>query len=137
MGHKLSNYKNTDKGLSSSRQIKIQQAASQPDCDPLLLKKKQVADLLNIGPTTVPQFLSARGIEPIDLGPGRGKGLRWLAAAVIEIPGIVHAEAQAKASQPKTRKARQKFSMRGKTAAQLVAEFNEGIETRAEVRNGN
>lgn len=102
---------------------------------PLLLKRNEVASLLNIAPKKVARFLAAHGIQPIDLGPGRGNGLRWHSSAVIELADRLHTEAQAQA--PKPRKAFSPHSVIGKTAAELFAEFNGNGNSPAEVCNGD
>lgn len=104
---------------------------------PLLLKRNEVAFLLNIAPKKVVRFLAAYGVEPIDLGPGRGNGLRWHQLAIINLVGMLHANAQAKSQQVQPTKKSSRLIVKGKSASQLFAEFNGSSQTRAEVCNGN
>lgn len=62
----------------------------------LFLTRQQIAEALGTGPGVAAALLSARGVHPIDLGRGRGRGLRWYAAAVKQVAYDLHTEAQAK-----------------------------------------
>lgn len=102
---------------------------------PLLLTTAQVGDLLNTSEANAKQLLLAHGVQPIDLGRGRGRGLRWRTSAVIQFADMLHTEAQA--MQPRTRKAKAPFSVLGKSASELFAEFNGKNSIIAEVCDGN
>lgn len=100
----------------------------------LLLTRKEVSQLLNIGETTAIQLLEAHGITPIDLGRGRGKGLRWRTIEVIKLPDILHTEAQT--TEKRRYKNSVQYNVLDKSAAELFAEFN-GNPVKAKVCNGN
>ena len=127
---------NNDAATNSVKKQTSSKSALSP-ASPLLLKLDQVAALLNIGPKAALRLLAEYGIQPIPFGRGRGNGLRWHIDSVTQLAGILHTNAQAKSPQPKPVKTPSRFSVRGKTAAQLLAEFNESVETRVEVCNGN
>lgn len=101
----------------------------------LLLTTAQVGNLFNTSEANAKQLLLAHGVQPIDLGRGRGRGLRWRTSAVIQFADMLHTEAQA--TQPKTRKAKTSFSVLGKSASELFAEFNGKGSIKAEVCDGN
>ena len=50
-----------------------------------LLNKKDIAAMFGTSPDMAASILRDNGIYPIDLGCGRGKGLRWLESAANEI----------------------------------------------------
>ena len=60
----------------------------------LLLTRKEACQLLNTGEKTALNILAKYGIHPIDLGKGRGNGLRWRTSEVIKLADILHTEAQ-------------------------------------------
>lgn len=102
---------------------------------PLLLTRSQIAVALSMSEGNARKTLEAHGIRPINLGRGRGNGLRWLTSAVIKVADILHAEAQAKGA----KKCRRipAHTLIGQSAAQLFAEFNGKSRRNAEVCNGN
>ena len=102
---------------------------------PLFLTTAQLGEWLNIGADSAKKILIGHGIQPVDLGRGRGKGLRWRTSAVIKFADMLHTEAQAK--QPQKRKAKSPFSVLGKSAEELLAEFTGNSPMNAEVCNGN
>ena len=102
---------------------------------PLLLTRSQIGAALNMSEGNARKTLEAHGVQPINLGRGRGNGLRWLTSAVIKVADILHAEAQAKSG--KRCRRIPVHSVVGKTAAQLFAEFNGKSRRNAEVCNGN
>lgn len=104
---------------------------------PLVLTLDEVASLLNTGPKRTAKLLATHGVEPIDYGPGRGGGLRWHQLAIINLMGILHANAQAKSQTARPPKKSSRLTVKGKSASQLFAEFNGNSQTRAEVCNGN
>lgn len=101
----------------------------------LLLTRSEIASILNMSEGNAIKILAKHGVQPIDLGRGRGNGLRWHTSAVIEVADILHTKAQAKFN-PK-RKKFSPYSVKGKSAKELLAEFNRGNTPNAEVCNGN
>ena len=61
-----------------------------------LLKTPEVADLMNTSKSVAIGILKEHHLSPIDLGPGRGRGLRWHRGAVKAVIDTLHAEAQPK-----------------------------------------
>lgn len=102
---------------------------------PLLIKRREIAALLNVNEKTAISILARHGVSPIDLGRGRGNGLRWRTSAVIAVADILHTEAQPKKIQQ--RKTKNPFSVRGKSASELLAEFGGVAPAKAEVYHGN
>ena len=92
-------------------------------CGSVLLKRQEIAHFLNVSESKARQLLAERGVHPIDLGRGRGNGLRWHTSAVIEVADILHAEAQSQ-KRLEQRKSRVFHPLRGKSATDLWAEFN-------------
>ena len=88
---------------------------------PLFLTRKEVAATLGMTERQARAILSAHGVKPIDLGKGRGHGLRWRTSAVIAVADALHDAAQAQADTP--RRPRKLSPLRGRTAADLFAEF--------------
>ena len=88
---------------------------------PLLLTRKEVAATLGMTERQARAILAAHGVKPIDLGKGRGHGLRWRTSAVIAVADALHDAAQAQADKP--RRPRKITPIRGRTAADLFAEF--------------
>ncbi|MBQ3058799.1 MAG: hypothetical protein IJD16_00580 [Desulfovibrio sp.] len=88
-----------------------------------LLKRQDIARVLNVSESRARQLLAEHGVNPIDMGRGRGNGLRWRTSAVIEVADILHAEAQSQKKQA-LRQSRAFHPLRGKSAANLWAEFN-------------
>lgn len=120
---------------STSALAKTQGTRESAHIQPLLLTRSQIGIALNMSEGNAKRVLEKHGIMPIDLGKGRGNGLRWLTAAVIKVADILHAEAQAKSSKKCQRIP--SHTVVGKTAAQLFAEFNGRSRMNAEVCNGN
>lgn len=67
----------------------------------ILLSKAEISEALSLSPDVARATLAARGVLPIDMGLGRGRGLRWYAVAVQQAAEQMHAEAQAR-TQKKT-----------------------------------
>lgn len=105
------------------------------NCKKLFLTTREVCQLLNLGKNCTLALLSHYGIKPIDFGRGRGNGLRWRTSAVIEVADILHTEAQAKKTQRHIKSSL--YTIRGKSAADLLAEFNGSAPLKAEVCNGD
>lgn len=89
---------------------------------PLFLRTRELKNILGISETRALELLREHGIKPVDLGRGRGNGLRWRTTSVIQLADTLHAEAQA-ISRQIGRKA-MPGPIRGKSAADLYAEFN-------------
>lgn len=99
---------------------------------PLFLTTAQLGEWLNMGSDSAKKILIEHGILPVDLGRGRGKGLRWRTSAVIKFADTLHAEAQAK--QHPRRKA--PYSLKGKSVVDLLAEFKGNVPMTAEASYG-
>ena len=95
--------------------------------EPELLKTKELPLLLNMSANKASELLAKHKIKPIDFGPGRGNGLRWLTREVRRLADTLHAEAQAKAGVPRRRRqTKTSGCVIGKSAKELLAEFNMG-----------
>ena len=91
----------------------------------LFLGKEQIAQALGTTPGVAAALLSERGVNPVDWGRGRGRGLRWYAPAVKQAALDMHEEVQRKAAAPAKKKARapQVGYVSGRSAAELFAEL--------------
>ena len=125
----------TRESASHAPSLENQPHQNGPSIAPLLLTRSQIGAALSMSEGNARKILEAHGVLPINLGRGRGNGLRWLTSAVIKVADILHAEAQAKSA----KKCRRilTHTLVGKTAAQLFAEFNGKSRRNAEVCNGN
>ena len=93
----------------------------------VLLTTEQASGLMGMGIARSLSLLRAHGVQPIDLGRGRGNGLRWHRRAVMTVIDTLHAEAQAKAGVPRRRRPPKRSGcVIGKSAKELLAEFNMG-----------
>ena len=101
---------------------------------PLFITTDELAKWLNMSAARARQLLCSHGVQPVDLGRGRGRGLRWRTSAVIQFADMLHTEAQA--TQPRKRKAKAPFSVLGKSASELFAEFNGKNSINAAVCDG-
>ena len=63
-----------------------------------LLTKAQIAERLGTSPGVAAALLAEKGIHPVDLGRGRGRGVRWYSLAVDAAMREMH-----DAAQPKTK----------------------------------
>ena len=72
--------------------------------EPTLLTTEQASELMGMGITRSLNLLRSHGVQPVDLGRGRGNGLRWHRRAVMTVIDTLHAEAQAKAGVPRRRR---------------------------------
>ena len=70
------------------------------------LRKSDIAAMLSTSECMAASFLKKYGCYPIDLGYGRGRGLRWLESAVINAMRLMHMEAQ---QVPKEKKEKIKY----------------------------
>lgn len=94
--------------------------------EPTLLTTEQASKLMGMGITRSLNLLRSHGVQPVDLGRGRGNGLRWHRRAVMTVIDTLHAEAQAKAGVPRRRPPKTSGCVIGKSAKELLAEFNMG-----------
>lgn len=60
------------------------------------LKKEDIAALFDTSCKAAEEQLAKAGLRPINLGPGRGRGKRWLESAVMEAIQRIHEKAQPK-----------------------------------------
>ena len=89
----------------------------------LYLTRHEIGPALTVSERKARTTLEQHGVKPVDLGRGRGNGLRWRTSAVIQVADTLHAEAQ----QQKAKSARMPAKMRpirGRSASELFAEFN-------------
>ena len=89
----------------------------------LYLTRHEIGQVLTVSERKARTILEQHGVKPVDLGRGRGNGLRWRTSAVIQVADTLHAEAQ----QQKAKSARMLTKMRpirGRSASELFAEFN-------------
>lgn len=91
--------------------------------EPELLKTKELPLLLNMLANKASELLAKHKIKPIDFGPGRGNGLRWLTREVRRLADTLHAEAQKKAGVPKRRRAHAAGCILGRSADELYNEM--------------
>lgn len=125
----------TRESAGNRASVENQVTRTENSIQPLLLTRTQIGLALNMSESNARKTLEAHGIMPINLGRGRGNGLRWHTSAVIRVADILHAEAQAKGSKKCRRTSA--HTVVGKSAAQLFAEFNGKSRRNAEVCNGN
>lgn len=64
------------------------------------LTKRDIAAMFQTKWDRAASILRERGVCPIDLGYGRGYGLRWLESAVLAAMKAIHNEAQQTVPQP-------------------------------------
>lgn len=60
-----------------------------------LINLQEVADLMSTSKSKAKEVLIKHGIHGIDLGRGRGGGLRWLLSSVVSVMQTMAAEAKA------------------------------------------
>jgi hypothetical protein len=82
----------------------------------------QIAERFGTTPGVAAAILSEKGVLPIDLGRGRGKGLRWYSQAVEIVLRQMHDEAQAKVVRKPVRLPRCGL-VQGRSANELYAEL--------------
>lgn len=91
---------------------------------PQFLRRRELGQFLGMTLAQALAILDSHGVKPVDLGRGRGHGLRWRTTAVIRVADALHAEAQAQPARP--RRPRISHPLRGRSAEELCAEFNRG-----------
>ena len=89
----------------------------------LYLTRHEIGPALTVSERKARTILEQHGVKPVDLGRGRGNGLRWRTSAVIQVADTLHAEAQQKKAKS-TRRPTKTSPIRGRSAADLYAEFN-------------
>lgn len=87
-----------------------------------LLRKKDLPGVMNMSVSTAIDILRRYGVRPVDLGFGRGKGLRWHLGAVKTVIDTLHAEAQT-AKSKRVMNPKEVRPVLGKTASELYAEL--------------
>lgn len=90
---------------------------------PLYLRRSEIGPFLGMSEQKARFILEKYGVKPVDIGKGRGNGLRWRTSAVIQVADTLHAEAQAQKSRAK-RMSRTIRPVCGRSAEELFAEFN-------------
>lgn len=65
------------------------------------LRKAEIGAVFGTSPDVARAILLNHGVHPVDLGAGRGRGLRWLESAVQAVAAEMHRRAQ---PPPKTSK---------------------------------
>lgn len=70
------------------------------------LRKADIGAVFGTSPDIARSILLNYGVHPVDLGAGRGRGLRWLESAVRAALQSMHAGAQPKPKRPSTKAAR-------------------------------
>lgn len=95
--------------------------------DDRLLRIGDVAEILNTSPRVARKYLKEAGLEPLFLGKGRSRGLRWLRSAVLNLVTNRFVEAQINFKESKKSKNKQKkqitsgFSFAGLTPSDIFA----------------
>lgn len=95
--------------------------------DPLYLTRKEIGNILAMSEKQAREILMEHGVHPIDLGKGRGHGLRWRTSAVIRVADTLHAQAQEAQKKHKRSPYMPKSALiKGRSAEELFKEFNSG-----------
>ena len=92
---------------------------------PLYLTRKEIGPALNMSESKARALLEKYNVKPVDMGRGRGNGLRWRTSAVIQVADTLHAEAQNRQAKSSGRLPR-KRPILGRTAAEIFAEISRG-----------
>ena len=92
---------------------------------PMFLSKRQLQEYLGIPANKVISLLAKHGVHPIDLGKGRGYGLRWKTSAVTKILDAVCAEAQPAAKTPRRPKVPQ-HCLKDRSVDEVYADLSKG-----------
>ena len=95
----------------------------------IFLSSTQAAQQLGFPLKTTIRILQERGLMPVDLGVGAGRGLRWNAVAVRAIADTLQAEAQAKSTIPKRKKRPMTTcAVIGRNVSDLFKELNGAVQ---------
>lgn len=87
-----------------------------------LMTKAQIAERLGTSPGVAASLLAEKGVFPVDLGRGRGRGVRWYSLAVDAAVRQMHDEAQPKEKRPTPRFSKPGL-IQGRSAKELYAEL--------------
>lgn len=89
------------------------------------LNKQQIAERFGTSANIASRLLSENGVSPVDLGPGRCRGLRWFAPAVEAVIRQMHDDAQPKDCPTKKKRNRPVHSgiILGRSVNDLYAEL--------------
>lgn len=90
---------------------------------PLYLTRKEIGPVLNMSESKARALLEKYNVKPVDMGRGRGNGLRWRTTAVIQVADTLHTEAQNR----KAKRVSRLPGMRpilGRSAADIFAEIS-------------
>lgn len=60
------------------------------------LRKADIGAVFGTSPDVARSILMQHGVHPVDLGAGRGRGLRWLESSVLAVVAEMHQRAQPK-----------------------------------------
>lgn len=85
------------------------------------ISKTEIAALFGTSPKAAEEQLASAGLRPIDLGPGRKRGKRWLESAVLEAVRRIHEKAQPRPAQPRRPKPDVKYIGLDKMSTAQVA----------------
>ena len=91
----------------------------------LYLTRHEIGPALTVSERKARSILEQHGVKPVDLGRGRGNGLRWRTSAVIQVADTLHAEAQNRQAKSSSRLPR-KRPILGRSAAEIFAEISRG-----------
>lgn len=69
-----------------------------------LLRQKDIAAMLGTSPGVAASILARHGVQAIDFGLGRSRGLRWLESAVRQAMHDMHEAAQPKGARQRQSK---------------------------------
>lgn len=87
---------------------------------PLTIKTEDLADFTGLPQSVIMSALEKAGVSAINTGKGRGRGLRWLSSAVIEVVATMHRDAQKKQQRRHVRT----HSVSGRSVDDLYAELS-------------
>ena len=95
--------------------------------DSLFVNTKQAAAMLGFPVKTTRSLLFRNGFNPVDLGRGAGRGLRWSTSDVKKMADTLHAEAQTKSvASAKKKILPMPYTVSGKSVAELYKELKAG-----------
>ncbi len=86
------------------------------------LTKAQIAQRLGTTPGVAASLLAEKGVHPVDLGRGRGRGARWYSLAVDTAMRQMHEDAQPKEKRPPLRLPKSGL-VQGRSVNDLYAEL--------------
>lgn len=86
----------------------------------LYLTRHEIGPALTVSERKARTILEQHGVKPVDLGRGRGNGLRWRTSAVIQVADTLR---RSPATGDPARMLPE-CPIRGRSASELFAEFN-------------